>query len=68
MCRTKPMSVNTMETSIWMDEERNERESERILCVVTRASYVDLARLLDGGGEQRQCVSGVEEANYVFLH
>lgn len=47
--------------------ERGDREREDFVRV-TQASYVDLARLLDGGGEQRQCVSGVEEANYVFLH
>lgn len=64
------MSVNTMETIICrLDRRETREETEREDFVrVTQASYVDLARLLDGGGEQRQCVSGVEEANYVFLH
>lgn len=59
-----------METIICrLDRRETREETEREDFVrVTQASYVDLARLLDGGGEQRQCVSGVEEANYVFLH
>lgn len=68
MCRTKPMSVPTMLTVICRVGVGESFVREISFLRVTTAPYIGLALLLDVARKQRDGVSGVEEADDVFLH
>lgn len=68
MCRTKPMSVPTMLTVICRVGVGESFVREISFLRITTAPYIGLALLLDVARKQRDGVSGVEEADDVFLH